>query len=151
MKFFAALAALAVAAVVNAQVPFTDCAPTSPPPDLLINNFSLAPYPLCVNQNVCASGTGVLTTQVIAGGKLTITGRYLGRVVYTDSYDLCTLTGSQGYPCPIPTTLTSITICVLVKPNAPVNIPVALTVLATNGNGNTLFCQSATVTAQNCT
>ncbi|KAF9946919.1 hypothetical protein BGZ70_002968 [Mortierella alpina] len=54
---------------------------------------------------------------------------------------------AQGHPCPIPTTLTSIKACVPVKTTAPANIPVQLTVQATNGNNRVLFCQAATVTA----
>ncbi|KAF9085851.1 hypothetical protein BGX23_009333 [Mortierella sp. AD031] len=148
MKFITALAALVVAAVANAQVPFTNCATT--PTQIAITNFSIAPYPLCINQNVCATGTGTLSTPVVQGAKLAITGRYLGRIVYTDNHDLCTLMAAQGFPCPIPTTMTAITACVLVKPNAPPNIGVALQVLATNGDGGILFCQSATVQAKNC-
>ncbi|KAF8942837.1 hypothetical protein BGZ47_006078 [Haplosporangium gracile] len=148
MKFIAALAALVVATVANAQVPFTNCA--SGPTQIAINTFSLSPYPLCINKNVCATGTGTLNTPVIQGSTLSITGRYLGRLVYTDNHDLCTLMASQGFPCPLPTTMTSITACVLVKPNAPPNIGVALQVQAINGDGGTLFCQAATVTAKTC-
>ncbi|KAG0302929.1 hypothetical protein BGZ97_002118, partial [Linnemannia gamsii] len=110
MKFIAAIAALVVAAVANAQVPFTNCA--NGPTQIAINNFSISPYPLCINQNVCATGTGTLNTPVIEGSTLSITGRYLGRLVYTDNHDLCTLMASQGFPCPLPTTMTSITACV---------------------------------------
>ncbi|KAG0327624.1 hypothetical protein BGZ99_007205 [Dissophora globulifera] len=149
MKFFAAIAALALAVVASAQQPtWTNCAVGTA--DLVISSFTVAPYPLCINQNVCASGTGILSTPVVAGGTLAITGRFAGRVVYSDNHDLCTLTGAQGYPCPIATTLTSITICVLVKNTAPAGINVALTVQATNGNNHVLFCQAATVTASNC-
>ncbi|KAG0213541.1 hypothetical protein BGX28_004177 [Mortierella sp. GBA30] len=148
MKFIAAIAALFVAAVANAQVPFTNCATT--PTDITIDTFSIAPYPLCIGQNVCATGTGTLSTPVIAPAKLTITGKYLGRTVYNDNQDLCALMAAQGHPCPIPTTLNAITACVQVKANAPANIPVQLTVQATNGNNHVLFCQTATVTAKNC-
>ncbi|KAG0256317.1 hypothetical protein BG011_004622 [Mortierella polycephala] len=147
MKFIIATAALLVATVANAQTVFTDCAP--PGADLTINAFTLSPDPLCIGKDVCATGTGLLNTEVVDGASLAITGKYLGRVVYTDNHDLCELMGDQGHPCPIPTTLTSITACVLVKTTAPASIPVSLTVLAMNGNGNTLFCQSATVTATN--
>ncbi|KAG0044552.1 hypothetical protein BGZ83_010244 [Gryganskiella cystojenkinii] len=148
MKFVAALVALVAATVVSAQVPWTNCA--SGATDLVINSFSITPYPLCVNKNVCATGTGQLSTPVVSGATLSIVGRYLNKIVYTDNQDLCALLAAQGFPCPIPITKTSITACVLVKPGAPVNIPVNLQVLATNGNGHTLFCQAATVTAQNC-
>ncbi|KAF9961143.1 hypothetical protein BGZ72_004647 [Mortierella alpina] len=145
MKFITSIAALFVATVAKAQVDFANCA--TGPTDIVIDTFKIAPYPLCVGKEVCATGTGVLSTPVIAGAKLSISGKYLGRVVYTDNHDLCTLMAAQGHPCPIPTTLTSITACVPVKSTAPANIPVQLTVLATNGNNHVLFCQSATVTA----
>ncbi|GJJ71137.1 hypothetical protein EMPS_03487 [Entomortierella parvispora] len=148
MKFITAIAALLVAAVAQAQVPFTNCATGAT--DITIDTFSIAPYPLCVNKNVCATGSGSLSTPVIAGAKLSIVGRYLNKIVYTDNQDLCALMSAQGFPCPIPTTMTSITACVLVKSTAPVGIPVNLQVQATNGNGHVLFCQAAVVQAQNC-
>ncbi|KAF9104955.1 hypothetical protein BGX29_000929, partial [Mortierella sp. GBA35] len=88
MKFLAALAALVVAAVANAQTmpPVTNCATT--PTQITITSFTLTPYPLCINQQVCATGTGTLSTPVVQGAKLAITGRYLGRIVYTDNHDL---------------------------------------------------------------
>ncbi|KAK3808281.1 MAG: hypothetical protein J3Q66DRAFT_444260 [Benniella sp.] len=151
MKFFAAVAALALVAVANAQSPaFTSCAAAGVTPELTITSFTLSPYPLCIGQPVTASGTGVLSAPVTAGAKLAIIGRYLGRVVYTDNQDLCTLTAAAGLPCPIATTATAITASVLVKTSAPADVPVALQVSATNGNGNLLFCQAATVTATNC-
>ncbi|KAG9325070.1 hypothetical protein KVV02_008542 [Mortierella alpina] len=145
MKFITAIAALFVATVANAQVPFTNCA--TGPTDIVIDSFTISPYPLCIGKEVKATGTGVLSTPVIAGAKLSIIGKYLGRIVYNDNHDLCKLMGDQGHPCPIPTTLTSITASVPVKSTAPANIPVQLTVQATNGNNHILFCQSATVTA----
>ncbi|KAG0099775.1 hypothetical protein BGZ93_005994 [Podila epicladia] len=150
MRFFAVITAFAFTALVRAQMPpVTDCAPPGTA-DLTISSFTLSPYPMCIGQNVCASGTGVLSVPVIAPAKLAISGKYLGRVVYTDNHDLCAITGAAGQPCPIPITVTSITACVLVKPSAPANINVQLTVQATNGNNHILFCQAATVIAQNC-
>ncbi|KAF9359330.1 hypothetical protein BGX26_012615 [Mortierella sp. AD094] len=147
MKLFAAVVALVAAAVANAQVPYTNCALGS---DLTITTFTLSPYPFCVGQNVCATGTGQLSVPVTAPSTLSIVGKYFGTTVYTDSHDVCALMAAQGHPCPIPITLTSLTMCILVKPNAPVGIPVVLTVSATNGNGHTLFCQTGTATAANC-
>ncbi|KAF9940752.1 hypothetical protein BGZ67_006929 [Mortierella alpina] len=151
MKSITAIAALFCLAVANAQSmpPVFDCA--TGPTDIVINNFTLTPYPLCIGQSVCATGTGTLLTPVIAPAKLAITGKYLGRIVYSDNHDLCALMAAQGLPCPIPTTLTSITACIQVKPSAPANIPVSLTVLATNGNNHVLFCQAANnVIAKHC-
>ncbi|KAF9301985.1 hypothetical protein BGZ74_006006, partial [Mortierella antarctica] len=87
MKFFAAVATLVIAAVANAQPSWTDCAPVGTA-DLTISSFSVTPYPLCIGQNVCASGNGVLKVPVTAPAKLQISGSYLGRVVYTDNQDL---------------------------------------------------------------
>ncbi|KAF9113265.1 hypothetical protein BGX27_001909 [Mortierella sp. AM989] len=129
--------------------PVTNCATS---PDLTIDTFTLAPYPLCIGEQVCATGTGLLSTPVIAPAALNIVGKYFGQTVYTDNHDLCALLATQGHPCPIPVTLTSITACVMVKNTAPADIPVVLTVSATNGNGNTLFCQKASgVIAKKCT
>ncbi|KAG0283300.1 hypothetical protein BGZ96_012334 [Linnemannia gamsii] len=142
MKFIAALTTLVLAAVASAQMPTPyNCA--TGPTQIAITSFTLDPYPLCINKMVCASGTGTLSTPVVDGATLSITGRYLGRLVYTDNHDLCSLLASQGFACPMPTTMTSITACVLVKPNAPPNIGVALRVVAVNGDGGTLFCQAA--------
>ncbi|KAK3844093.1 MAG: hypothetical protein J3R72DRAFT_473367 [Linnemannia gamsii] len=151
MKFIAALVALFAVSAVNAvSPPFTSCA--TAPTQMTVTAFSVAPYPLCINQNVCATVAGTLSTPITAGAKLAITGRYLGRLVYTDNQDLCTVLGGSpgGVTCPVPITTTTVTACVLVKPNAPPNVGVALTILATNGDGGLLFCQTATVTAINC-
>ncbi|KAF9954596.1 hypothetical protein BGZ72_004461 [Mortierella alpina] len=149
MKFIAAIAAIVVAAVANAQSPsFTSCATGAT--DMTVTGFSVSPYPLCISQNVCASVSGTLSAPITAPAKLAVTGRYLGRVVYTDNQDLCVVLAASGVPCPVPVTVTSVTACVLVKSTAPANIPVQLTILATNGNNHVLFCQAATVTAANC-
>ncbi|KAG0232260.1 hypothetical protein B0O80DRAFT_423146 [Mortierella sp. GBAus27b] len=152
MKFIAAFAALAFAAMAQAQL--TSCA-GSTPTDMTGTSITLTPSTLCINQNVCATVSGTLINPIADSptkkASLSIIGRYLGRVVYTDNHDLCTVLGASGYPCPVPVTTTLVTACVLVLPNAPANIPVALTIQAVNGNGNLIFCQSGTVTATTCT
>ncbi|KAG0242928.1 hypothetical protein BG011_003227 [Mortierella polycephala] len=115
-----------------------------------VTSFSVSPYPLCVGQNACFTATGTLLHPIIRSASLSIVGKYLGRVVYTDNHDLCDLLATWGQICPIATSVTSITACVIVKSTAPVGIPIALTIKATNGNGNLLFCQVATVTVVNC-
>ncbi|KAG0285885.1 hypothetical protein BGZ96_009943 [Linnemannia gamsii] len=147
MKFIAAFVALVAASVVSAQSPaFTNCAAA---PQMTVTGFSVAPYPLCINKNVCATVVGTSTTPIDGDATLAIAGRYLGRLVYSDSKDLCPLLAASGHPCPVPITTTSVTACILVKPSAPPNIGVALTITATNGDGGIIFCQSATVTASN--
>ncbi|KAG0302803.1 hypothetical protein BGZ97_002165 [Linnemannia gamsii] len=117
---------------------------------MTVTGFSVDPYPLCINKPVCATVTGTSTTPIDGDATLAITGRYLGRLVYTDNQDLCAVLGASGHPCPVPVTTNQVTACVLVKPNAPPNIAVALTITATNGDGGIIFCQTATVTAINC-
>jgi hypothetical protein len=123
MKFFAAVAALVVAAVANAQSPpFTSCATGTP--DLTVTGFSLAPYPLNVGGPVSATVTGTLVHSIIAPARLSIIGRYAGRVVYTDSHDLCTLLASSSHPCPVTVIGISITIITTIQvlPTAPVGV-----------------------------
>ncbi|KAI1300526.1 hypothetical protein EDD11_006170 [Mortierella claussenii] len=148
MKFIAAIAALAVAAVANAQYTFTSCATGAT--DMTVSSLTLNPYPLCVGKNVCATVSGDLNTAITAGAKLNVVGKYLNRVVYTDAQDLCTVLGASGHPCPVPTSVKQVNACILVKSSAPADVPVALQLTATNGNGHVLFCQQATVTAKKC-
>lgn len=119
MKFFAAIITFLLTTLVAAQVTFTNCAPAGTTPEFTVSTFSLSPYPLCINQNVCASATGQLSVVITQGATLSIIGRFLGRIVYTDIQDLCALLAAAGYPCPVAMTRTTITVCILVKPNAP--------------------------------
>ncbi|KAG0056474.1 hypothetical protein BGZ83_004732, partial [Gryganskiella cystojenkinii] len=121
MKFLASFLLILLASVltlVQGQVPFANCATGST--GMTVTAFSLTPYPLCANQNVCLTATGTLSEPIIAGARLQITGRYLGRIVYTDNQDFCALLAAQGYTCPVSINLTSITACLLVKPSAPI-------------------------------
>ncbi|KAF9959794.1 hypothetical protein BGZ65_000047 [Modicella reniformis] len=150
MKFFAAIAALAVAAVAKALSPaFSDCS-AGVSTDISVTGLTLAPYPLCIGQTVCATITGTLSNPITAGSTLSIIGRYLGRVVYSDNHDLCTVLAASGLPCTVNPPKSTVTACIPVLSSAPASIPVALTIQAVNGNSNLIFCQSATVTAQNC-
>ncbi|KAF9172382.1 hypothetical protein BGX21_003909 [Mortierella sp. AD011] len=145
MKFFTAAIALAVAAVANATgayVPFTDCAPGS---DLTVSTLYLDPYPICVGQDVCATITGSLIHDVTAPSTLTIIGTYFGVTVYSQSLDSCSLVS-----CPVSKDTTSITFCIPVLSTAPAGIAVDLTISATNGDGDTLFCGAFTTTAASC-
>jgi hypothetical protein len=120
MKFIAAFVALVSASVVSAvSPPFTNCAAA---PQMTVTGFSVDPYPLCINKPVCATVTGTSTTPIDGDATLAITGRYLGRLVYTDNQDLCAVLGASGHPCPVPVTTNQVTACVLVKPNAPPNV-----------------------------
>ncbi|KAG0006755.1 hypothetical protein BGZ65_004246 [Modicella reniformis] len=136
MKFFAAIAVLAVAAVAKAQSPvFSNCS---------------GGVPLSMSMTVCASITGTLNNPITAGSTLSTIGRYLGRIVYNDNHDLCTVLNAAGLPCPVSPPQSYVNACILVLTTAPASIPVVLTIQAVNGNGNLIFCQRSTVTAQNC-
>lgn len=116
MKFFATIAALAFAAVAKAQL--VNC--SNGVPTDLINLESLTylsglerlrhhhRHPYCPDRDVPPSLAS-----------LYIVGKYLGRTVYSDYHDICNLV-----PCPFPVTSSTITACVLVLSNAPVNVPV---------------------------
>ncbi|KAG0218008.1 hypothetical protein BGX33_008869 [Mortierella sp. NVP41] len=96
------------------------------------------------------SGAGTLSTPVIQGAKLAVTGKYLGQVVFTDNQDFCTLLGNLRHPCPIPITANSLDACSLVKASFPVNIGVKMQFLATNGDAGVIFCQTATLVGNPC-
>ncbi|KAG0239084.1 hypothetical protein BGW41_007927 [Actinomortierella wolfii] len=150
MKFSFAAAALAFAAVASAQQPaWTDCGIT--PVEMTVTSFSVTPYPLCVGKPVCATIGGTLSAPIDGpDATLSVIGKFLGRVVYTDNQNLCDILSTTDHPCPVTTDVTSVEACIGVKPNAPAGINVLLEVKATNGNGNLIFCQKATVIAQNC-
>ncbi|KAK3836509.1 MAG: hypothetical protein JOS17DRAFT_787679 [Linnemannia elongata] len=139
---------LTLAGLSQGLATFTNCA--TGPTVMAVTSFAVIPEPLCINHNMCATATGTLSDNIWGQAKYVITGRYLGRLVYTDNHDLCAILDLSGRPCPIPKTVTSLTTCTLVKPNAPSNIAMAMTFLATNGDGNTIYCQSATLTAVQC-
>ncbi|KAI8604340.1 hypothetical protein EDD21DRAFT_441263 [Dissophora ornata] len=148
MKFFTALLILLIAAFASAQSPlFSNC--TADTTDLTVTSFTMTPYPLCINQNVCITITGTLSEPITSGAALSMQGKYLSRVVYADRQDLCTVLAASGYSCPIPATTTSITFCLLVTSTIP-NVPVILKIQATNGNDYPLFCVSSTITASVC-
>ncbi|KAF9158513.1 hypothetical protein DFQ27_003588 [Actinomortierella ambigua] len=151
MKVTAALASLLfTAAVTTAQQPtWSSCATGAT--DMTITSFSVAPYPLCVGKPVCAEIHGTNTAPIDGStAVLSVIGKYLNRVVYTDSKNLCQVLANASLPCPVAVGTPYVKACIDVKPTAPVGIPVSLEVKATNGNGNVIFCQKATVTAQNC-
>ncbi|KAF9026685.1 hypothetical protein BGZ52_006209 [Haplosporangium bisporale] len=148
MKLFSVIALL-LAVVASAQQPtWSSCAPG--PNDMTVTSFSVTPYPLCVNQNMCITATGTLHAPVTAPTKLAILGKCHGRIGYTDNQDFCAILSSAGTPCPVPITLSSLTLCVLVKPSIPSDIMIQMTFQAVNGNGRILFCQAATLIATNC-
>ncbi|KAF9405251.1 hypothetical protein BGZ76_006621, partial [Entomortierella beljakovae] len=121
MKILNLLFGLSLSAIAYSQSPtFTNCAPANA--DFAVSSASVSPYPVCRNKKACITLTGLLNVPVTAGATLDIVGTFLGSPIYIDTgLDLCTLLAAQGHPCPVPITLTALTICTLVKPGAPIN------------------------------
>ncbi|KAG0312458.1 hypothetical protein BGZ97_011177 [Linnemannia gamsii] len=126
---------------------FTNCHPG--PTQQIGTIFSVNPYPLCTGLNVCMTAQGSLVVPITAGGQLAIRGFYLGRSVYVDNQDLCTVLALSGYPCPVPYTFTSVTMCVRVK-SIPLNMALRMQFSAVNGDGGVIFCQTSMLTAKVC-
>ncbi|KAF9914108.1 hypothetical protein BX616_008949 [Lobosporangium transversale] len=139
---------LIVAAITTAHALDSDC--STGPVDLKVDSYTLSPNPFCIGKKACATVTGKLKAPVTQGAKLKFEGKFAGQVVYSKTLDLCILLAQQGYPCPVPTTLTSLTLCMPIEGNVIADTPVELEIVTINGNGNTIFCRSATVTAKHC-
>ncbi|KAF9399984.1 hypothetical protein BGZ76_007808 [Entomortierella beljakovae] len=126
MKFIAAIASLAFIAIAQSQdapANWTSCA--SGQTQLEVTSFITEPYPFCVGEQVCGNIVGTLNTPIIEGAKVSITGRYLGKIVYTDNQDFCAALAAQGTPCPVPTSVTSLRACVTVKPETPAGVSIS--------------------------
>lgn len=119
MKLFTAIATLLLATVVAAQPSWSDC--SGGYGEFTVASISV-PNPFCAGQNVCITIYGSLWTPITAGANLKMVNKYLNRIVNIDTVDLCAVAAESGFPCPIPTTLTTINICILVKPTIPVNV-----------------------------
>ncbi|KAF9919736.1 hypothetical protein FBU30_010603 [Linnemannia zychae] len=147
MKSLSSIAVLATAvvSVISAQTGtftnFKDCA-TGPVSFTSTNGFSLAPSPLCISKPFCLTSAGALSAPITEGAKYVIYGRYLGRMLYTDTQDLCPLLALNGTPCPVAAGDFNLNICVNVKPNFPVGWPFDFQFHAINGNGELIFCRA---------
>ncbi|KAI8358239.1 hypothetical protein B0O80DRAFT_424308 [Mortierella sp. GBAus27b] len=129
----------------------TDCATS--PTDFNVSGFAFSIYPMCIAQPICFTATGSLLAPIMHGTNLTkvsFVGRYLGRVLYLDEQNLCDNLAAQGQPCPVPVGTTFLTTCFRIRDNFPPNIPMKFELRLTNGNGNTIFCRNATMTAMTC-
>ncbi|KAF9957096.1 hypothetical protein BGZ65_002251, partial [Modicella reniformis] len=118
MRLFTAIGGLILSAVTAAQAPtFTNCAAGLP--DLNVTSISMSPFPPCIGQTMCFNLTSTLSAPITEGGRLTFEGRYLRRRIYVDEQDACGVLAVQGQPCPIPTTSSSLKVCILLKPTIP--------------------------------
>ncbi|KAF9907173.1 hypothetical protein EC991_011236 [Linnemannia zychae] len=142
MKFITTLAALATATICSVSAQYTDFANgATGPVQFTATNYAINPYPLCINKPFCLTATGTVSNDIVEGATYTVTGRYIGRLVYSDSHDLCPLLAASGTPCPIPAGAFNLNICVPVKPNLPPNISFHFQFAAVNGDGGSLFVQ----------
>lgn len=124
MQFTSTLATIAcvIAALstVSAQsgtyTKFTDCA-AGKPSDLAISALTLSPSPMCLGQDYCLTATGALSAPITKGAKLGVWGKYLNRIVYRDSVDLCDVLAANGQNCPIAEDTTELKICLQLKPD----------------------------------
>ena len=125
MKVFAAVVAIvALASTAAAQMQYTNCA--TAPTQFQMTSATWSPSPACIGKDICAVGTGTLNTPIIQGAKLSLTARYLGRLVYTDNQDLCAVLAAQGTPCPVAAGAAVLKGCVKIKENVPPNVTIAL-------------------------
>ncbi|OAQ22937.1 hypothetical protein K457DRAFT_25588 [Linnemannia elongata AG-77] len=154
MKLIATTAALATAAaIVSAELPhpgnFSSCA--SGPTQLALDSFTLSPSPMCIGKEFCYTATGTLNTAIVEGGTLSIMGRFLGRLIYTDNADLCDALAAGGHKdCAIPAGPVTLKMCRILRPNFPPNWKTSFQVAAVSGDGGTLFCQAETNYAVQC-
>ncbi|KAF9129697.1 hypothetical protein BGW39_003887 [Mortierella sp. 14UC] len=145
MKFATAIAVLATFAVSSASAQFTNLTTsTSNPVKYDGANYAISPFPMCVGKPFCLTSTGTLLSPIVEGAKYSITGRYLGRLLYTDNHDLCSLLAASGTPCPVAAGAFNFNLCVPLKNNFPPNVGLMFQYLATNGNGDLLIGQKTT-------
>ncbi|KAF9369462.1 hypothetical protein CPB97_003584 [Podila verticillata] len=118
--------------------------------DQNVTDFNLTPSDYCIGKPYTLTTAGSLSTDIIEGAKMSLIGRFLNRIVYTDSQDLCALLAAAGTPCPIAKTANTLSFALTAKPILPAGIPFAYQYLATNGNGHTIFCRATNRIAKTC-
>ncbi|KAG0303072.1 Phosphatidylglycerol/phosphatidylinositol transfer protein [Dissophora globulifera] len=146
MKFFTAVIA-AVALASSASAAFSSCGSSSD--EFHLSSVTYLPNPPKVGKDVCITLNGALTTAVTQGASIHVTATFLGINVYDNTADLCTGLANSTTPCPIETTVTSVTDCVAVPANVPAGISLTLKAIATNADAKRLFCISGPLTFSN--
>ncbi|KAI9234905.1 MAG: hypothetical protein BYD32DRAFT_453622 [Podila humilis] len=151
MKFLAVITTvIATAAALDYPVfPFVwkSCA-TPGTTDQTVTNFTLK-QSFCPGKNYTVIVTGPVTGDIVAPSKLWISGKFLGRVIYTDNHDFCALLAAAGTPCPLAAGTAALTFDVLLKPSWPTGVNAQFSYQVINGNNRILFCQAATTMADN--
>jgi len=98
--------------------PFLNCATGTT--DMNITSFVLEPRSPCIGKEVCIIANGTLSVPITAGGNTTVIGRYLRKIAYSQKSDLMDGLVAQGYPNPVPATVSSVKYCFTVKPSLPI-------------------------------
>ncbi|KAF9205321.1 Phosphatidylglycerol/phosphatidylinositol transfer protein [Haplosporangium sp. Z 27] len=143
MKFFASAVA-AIALATTASAAFTSCGASSD--SFHLGSVSYTPNPPKAGQQVCIDLTGTLSAAVTQGATLTVTGTFWGIEVYNSKSDLCAGLAGSATPCPIATTVTSVTQCITVPSNVPTGVSVTIKAVATSASGSEIFCISGPLT-----
>ncbi|KAG0373838.1 hypothetical protein BGX24_011177 [Mortierella sp. AD032] len=105
---------------------------------------------MCINKTYTLTAIGNALKPINVGAKLAVTGRFLGRLVYTDNKSLEEVLAPSGQSLPIPAGPVALNLTLLLKPNRPPNMSIAFQFYASNGDGGNLFCQSASLSAVIC-
>ncbi|KAF9113416.1 Phosphatidylglycerol/phosphatidylinositol transfer protein [Mortierella sp. AM989] len=137
MKFFTAVAA-AIALASSASAAFTSCGSSSD--QFKLSSVSYSPNPPKVGQDVCITLSGSLSTAITQGATLKVTATFWGINVYDQTTDLCAGLVGSATPCPIATTVTSVTQCITVPSNVPAGVSLNLKAIALNAGGARIFC-----------
>ncbi|KAF9408760.1 hypothetical protein BGZ94_002206 [Podila epigama] len=128
--------------------PKTQSCDTNIPQQQEVTSLTIKPG-FCVLKPFTLTAAGALSAPIIDGAKINISGRYLGRLVYSDSKYLCPLLAEAGTPCPIATTATSWSVT-LPQKGGMVNVLNAYLFRVTNGDGGIVFCKQSTMLAVKC-
>ncbi|KAK3826022.1 MAG: hypothetical protein J3Q66DRAFT_113253 [Benniella sp.] len=146
MKFFTAVVA-AIALATSASAAFSSCGSSTD--DFQLSTVSYTPNPPKVGQSVCITLKGTLSKQVTQGASIRTTATFWGINVYDQTTDLCAALSNSTNPCPIATTVNTVTHCVDVPSNVPAGVSLTLKAVATNNGGSRLFCISGPLTFSN--
>ena len=89
-----------------------------------VTNVVLEPYPLRTGSNLVVKTTGLLSTPLTQGSKMTLVAKLGFLKIIDESYDLCTMYSAQG-GCPIDVGMRTINFERMISdkyPNANVNM-----------------------------
>ncbi|KAF9582147.1 hypothetical protein BGW38_000583 [Lunasporangiospora selenospora] len=145
MKVFATVSAV-LALAASASAAFSSCGSASD--SLTLSGITYTPNPPKVGQNVCITLKGTLKKEVAQGATIRTTATFWGINVYDSTSDLCAGLVGGANPCPITTSVSSVTQCISVPSNVPANVQLNIKAVAKHGDGSQIFCISGPLTFQ---